>query len=254
MAHRVAVVEAFGQLERPLGVLLRRGPVSLPLVAARTPLADVRAEPVGRNRRTVREVEGLRVERQRRGDRVQLEAAAGEVVEDVRPVDVREHRLIGDGPGSVEDLDRLPDLAQVHARPGLGENRAQLELGRGERREDQGELRRARPRPPRTDSPRSPPRPRDHALDALALARRDPDLEERRVDAELRGQPIDRLGGRPRLAALDLADVLLREARAGEVGLSQPAGDAKLAHPLAQGGAGGGGKTGERGVLWHGLR
>ena len=46
---------------------------------------------------------------------------------------------------------------------------------------------------------------------------------------------VSRVG--TRLAALDLADVLLREAVAGEIGLRQAGGDAQLAQALAEAGA-----------------
>ena len=58
--------------------------------------------------------------------------------------------------------------------------------------------------------------------------------EERLVDAQARGEPLDRLLGRARLAPLDLGDVLLREAIAGEIRLRQTRGNAKLAQALAQ--------------------
>ena len=58
--------------------------------------------------------------------------------------------------------------------------------------------------------------------------------EEHRIDAELLGQPGDRRLGRPRLAALDLADVLLREPLARELGLCQTCGHAQRADALAQ--------------------
>src|SRR3954469_3780377 len=63
-----------------------------------------------------------------------------------------------------------------------------------------------------------------HALDAAALVGGDALLEEAGVGAELGGEPRDRLARGPGLAALDLADVLLRKAVAGEVGLGQAGG------------------------------
>jgi hypothetical protein len=48
------------------------------------------------------------------------------------------------------------------------------------------------------------------------------------------GEPFDRLRGRARLTALDLADVLLREAIAGELRLRQPSGDAQQAQAIAE--------------------
>jgi hypothetical protein len=81
---------------------------------------------------------------------------------------------------------------------------------------------------------------REQRVDATALVGGDAPLEEAGVDAELDREPLDRLPCGPGLAALDLADVLLREAVAGEVGLSQARRHAKLSHTLAQAVAGGG--------------
>ena len=72
---------------------------------------------------------------------IQLDAAAAEVVEHLRAVDVRGGRPLRDLAGAVEDGDRLADLAQVHARPRFGEEGAQGELGSGHRVEGRGERR-----------------------------------------------------------------------------------------------------------------
>ena len=156
------------------------------------------------------------------------------MVEHLRAVDVREHRFLGEPARAVEDLERLADLAQVHASPGLDENGAELELRSGKGREHGRELLDLGDRVlvlARLDRRLGA---RDDALHPLALARRDADLEEGRIDAEPRGQPFDRLRRRAGLAPLDLAHVLLGEAGAGEVGLGQPAGDAEPTDPLAQ--------------------
>ena len=75
---------------------------------------------------------------------------------------------------------------------------------------------------------------REHCFDAPALVGRDAVGEESRVDVEPLREPLHCLGGRARLAALDLADVLLREAIAGELGLRQPGGDAQQAKAVAE--------------------
>src|SRR5207247_11384589 len=79
--------------------------------------------------------------------------------------------------------------------------------------------------------------PCQHPLDAAPLVGGDPALEEAGVCAELRGEPLDRLARGTGLSALDLADVLLREALAGEIALSQPRADAQLTEAFAQAGA-----------------
>ena len=60
---------------------------------------------------------------------------------------------------------------------------------------------------------------REQRLGACELRGLDAVREVARVGLEARGEPVDRLLRRARLAALDLTDVLLGEARAGELGL-----------------------------------
>ena len=76
--------------------------------------------------------------------------------------------------------------------------------------------------------------PCEDRLGLRALVGGDTALQEARVDAEAQREPFDRVGGRARLPALDLGDVLLREPVAGEVGLRQAGGDAKLAQALTE--------------------
>ena len=63
--------------------------------------------------------------------------------------------------------------------------------------------------------------PGEDRLGLGAVVGGDAAREEAGVDAEAQGEPVDRLAGRARLAALDLRDVLLREAVAGQLGLRQ---------------------------------
>src|SRR5581483_6642233 len=58
--------------------------------------------------------------------------------------------------------------------------------------------------------------------------------ERRHVDAEAARQPLERLGGGTRPPALDLADVLLREAPARERGLAHAGPDPERPNPLAE--------------------
>ena len=74
-------------------------------------------------------------------------------------------------------------------------------------------------------------------LGLRALVGGDAAREEAGVDPQPQREPLDRLRRRARLAALDLRDVLLREAVAGELGLRQPCGDAQLAQALTERGA-----------------
>src|SRR5205085_6202494 len=68
----------------------------------------------------------------------------------------------------------------------------------------------------------------------VVVALGDAVLEEERVDAEAVGQPFEGPLRRTRLAGLDLADVLLRDSRLGELGLRQPALGAQAAQAVAE--------------------
>ena len=70
---------------------------------------------------------------------------------------------------------------------------------------------------------------RDRRLDLCVLIPGLARLEIRDVDPEPLADPTEGFLRRPRLAALDLADVLLREAVPRKLGLGQPRGNAKLA-------------------------
>src|SRR5262249_28076462 len=77
-------------------------------------------------------------------------------------------------------------------------------------------------------------RPGQDRLGARPLVRGYTGREEGRVDAQPFREPLHRLGRRPGLPALDLGDVLLREALAGAIALRQPRRDSKLAKALAE--------------------
>jgi hypothetical protein len=79
--------------------------------------------------------------------------------------------------------------------------------------------------------------PCQHPLDAAPLVGGDPALEEAGVGAELGSEPLDGLARGTGLPALDLADVLLGEALAGQVGLGQACRHTQLPHALTQAGA-----------------
>ena len=75
---------------------------------------------------------------------------------------------------------------------------------------------------------------RQRRLDPPARVGRDADRQELRVDAELAGEPLDRVGRRTCLPALDLAHVLLREAVARELRLRQAGGESQRAQAVAE--------------------
>ncbi len=229
MGDRLRVAEPFGELERPLDVLARSLVVPLAPVAPRAPLEDVRAQPVTRKARALGYLERLRIQRQRRRDRRELVAAAGQPVEDLGAVEIAEPRLLDRLARRLEQRERRPNVTEIHPRPRLGERRADAELvARAlEAGEEADRLLVARGLDRGLGL-------RDHALRAKTLAFRDSGLEELAVDAELDSQPLERLGGRPRLAALDLADVLLRAAVAGELRLGQAARSPQATDAVAQ--------------------
>ena len=64
----------------------------------------------------------------------------------------------------------------------------------------------------------------ERTLEPAVLLGRNATRQEACIDAEPRGEPLDRLARRPRLAALDLGEVLLREPVARELALRQTCG------------------------------
>ena len=178
--------------------------------------------------------QGLVEERHRGGDARELVAADTEPEQEVGPVDVGELRPFGQLACDEEQLDGLAGVAFLHLRPRLAGEGAHLELGRAGgsdvaagRREELGRLDVA----VRLGQGLGPGQER---LDPAAEVGRDPAAEKGRVDTELRREPGDGLGGGARLAPLDLADVLLRESLAGDLGLGQPCRQAQRAQPLAE--------------------
>ena len=122
----------------------------------------------------------------------------------------------------------------MHARPGLAGQEAGLQLrgaGRGDCGADVLELGDGLLVAMCFDESL---RARERCLDAAALVGRDAVGEIPRVDFEPAGEPRDRLSGRARLAALDLAHVLLREPIARELALRQARGNAELAQSLTE--------------------
>ena len=62
----------------------------------------------------------------------------------------------------------------------------------------------------------------ERSLEPLGIGQREAVLEELAIGGEPVGEPLERLRRRPRLASLDLTDVLLREPPGGELLLAQP--------------------------------
>ena len=153
----------------------------------------------------------------------------------------------------VQELERLAQRAEAHLRAAGADEGANREL-RNTRRprcgDERLELCRRLLVLQRLDQRLGPG---ECALEAAALVGRDAVREEAGVDPEPRREPLDRLARRAGLAALDLGDVLLREALARELALGEACGHAELAQPLAQAKSAGGGGAGlgEGGVSGH---
>ena len=222
------------ELERALDVLLRGVEVTLSAVAARPPLENVRAKQVGRKLGTLGELECGVQQPQRGRDARELVARDAELREHLGPLDIGERLALRERARTLEQRERFADLALVRTRPCFADERAKLELRRARRAD-------GRRNALVGDDGVGEPVGLDerlgtckHALDPPALVRRHTVREETWVDAEPRREPLHRLASRASLAALDLADVLLREAIAGELGLREPGRDAELAQAFAQ--------------------
>src|SRR4051794_3264780 len=234
VADRSAVVEPLGELERELHVLTRGLPVALAAVAAGAPGEHLRAEEVAGQFGPLGKRERLPEEGDRGRDARELVAADADPEHDVRAVGVRELRLLDEAARLLEQSEPLADLAALLAGPTLAAERAELELDRARGRNRRATALELADRLVVAVVVRKHLGPGEDGLDAGALVTGDAVREEAWVDAEPRREPLDRLRSRARLAALDLADVLLREAIAGELRLRQARGHAQLAQALAE--------------------
>ena len=180
------------------------------------------------------EPERLVEQRERSLDAVELVATAAEPEQHICALDVRERLCLGDRACIVEELGRGAVVAGAHLREPAAHQCPHLKLGhagcagsRGQRREGRRSLLVLLRLVQRLRASKG-------SFEPGALVGRDAAREEAGVDPEAVGKPFDRPLGRARLAALDLRDVLLREAVARELALRQPRGDAKLAEPFPE--------------------
>ena len=200
----------------------------------------LRAQQVGREARPLGELERRVEEAERRRDARELVAATPSSVEHLGALDVGEARALRRARGrarAVGSASRTsPLIARARASPASartsssGEPVASTPERSASNSSSASAMRSARISASARASPAST-RPRSSAETPLA---RKPASTPSRC-----GEPLDRLVRRACLAALDLADVLLREALAGELGLRQAGGDAELAQALAQSEGGG---------------
>ena len=186
----------------------------------------MRPEPVARNARAVGEVERFAQQSLRGVDRGELVTADTHPIQDVRTLDIRETRRLRELTRANQQLEGRAKLCIVHSRPGLCQQRAELELAGLGRELQAGEGFKRLVVLLTLDGGLGTG---DRGLDLGVLIPGLPGLEIGDVDAQPLADPGKRLFRRARLAALDLAHVLLREAVARQFGLRQPRGNAKLA-------------------------
>ena len=251
-AHRAQIVDGVRKLERALHVLLGGLVVALDEPAASPPGEDARLERVAGQTRALGKRECL-VEQAECGlDAVELDAAAAEPEQDICTLDVGEGLGLGDRARLVEEHERGAMVADAHLREPAPDERAYLQLrnpgcagSRGERLERVRRLFVLLRLVQRLGA-------REGSLEPGTLVGGDAAREEAGVDPETLGEPLDRALRRAGLAALDLGDVLLREAVARQLALRQPGGDAKLAEPFPEAKAFGAGSAGAADGVSHG--
>src|SRR5262249_26189773 len=213
------------ELERTLDVLACGLQIAPSAIATGAPDEDVRAKLVSRKLALLDDLERLVEEVQRRLDARELVAPDADAEQHVRALDVRELRTLGQLSRVLEQLQRVAHRALAHPRRPLARERAHLQLARS-RREDRSshvlERLECLGVAPCLEQRFGA---RDRGVDAAALVGRDTVREEAGVDTETSRKPFDRLPRRARLAALDLAAVLLREPVSREIRLRHPRRD-----------------------------
>ena len=153
------------------------------------------------------------------------------MVHDLRALDVREQIELGELARTLEYVQRLAHLPEVPLRGRVGEQRAQLELRRLGRK---AEVRQRFAGILELLTLDCGLGACDRRLELGHLGGRLAGLEESRVDTEPVGEPSEHLAGRARLPALDLAQVLLRAAIAGELRLRESGTNTQLAQACAE--------------------
>src|SRR4051794_6880518 len=234
LADGARVLHRFRELERALDVLARGLVVALMAPAARAPGEDRRPERVAREARAFRERERLVEEADRGLDAGEMEPADRQREQHLRALDVGELSAFRQPARAIEEIERRPQLALAHLHLREPGQDANLELRRRGRVDCGEEGVEVGARLVVVAGLEQGLGAGDGAFEAATLVGRDAVGQETAVDAEPRGEPVDRLARGTGLAALDLAHVLLREAVAGEIALRQPGRDAQLAQALAE--------------------
>jgi len=244
---RRGMLERLRELESALDVLPRGEVVALPPVATGAPEQDLGPEPVTREPRPLGQDERLVEERRRRRDAGELVPADAQPEEDVRALHVAHTGAFRERTRLLQEVDRRLQLAELHPRPREAGEDTNAHAGDAElARSLQGrlELEHRLVVAVLLDERLAAG---ERRLPAVPVDGRDAGRQELRVGAESLREPDERVGGRPRLSALDLADVLLREAPGRELRLRETCGDSQPPHALAELGSGvGGGALGGR--------
>ncbi len=226
---RSDVVDRVAELQGTIDVLARRLEVTLPPVAARTPLVDVEPETIVGLARLVEELECPVELGHGRRDLGEGVAAHGGEVRDLRLLLTVPGGAVCGAPCLAEQVSRLPDPAEADQRPRLAADHTSLREAWCPRLERAAQI---------TEHVQRLGIP---MLIEMVLAEREPlgdpleigcaqsCLEDDGLDAEPRGQPVQELPGRNDLSTLDLTHVLLREPTGCQSILSKARGLAERA-------------------------
>jgi hypothetical protein len=234
VGREAGILHALGELERALDVLAGGLVVALTPVAPRPPVEDPRLQLVGRQLGALSERVCLIQQTECGRDARQLVAAHAETEQHFRALEVGEPLVLADLASAEQDLNRAANVTGLGARTRLADEGAELELGRAGGRDLGPHALEGLDSLARPAGHYQRIAPRKRGIETVSLGGREPAAEEAGIDAEPRGEPRHRRLCRPRLAALDLADVLLREPLAGELGLGQAGREAQLAKPDAE--------------------
>src|SRR5262249_48165423 len=210
-----------GELESAFDVLLCGNPVSVSSMTARAPVEDVGPKPVGRLAEAFRQLERAVEEDGGLADARLLIADDSDLEHDLGPVELARARSDGCARGLLQEPHRLVELAVADPSPGLSLEPSQNPIGTARAgREVACSFERAH------GVAVAMPLEEElgllqRGIQPLAVRAAEPVLQVLAIGREALREPVHRLARRPRLPALDLADVLLREATCGELGLRQ---------------------------------
>ena len=235
LPERPAVLHRVGELERALDVLARCLEVALPAVAARAPREDREPELVARHARPLGERERLVEERDRRGDALQQAAADADPVEHLGAIDVGELGALDErrAPRRAARAPVLTSPVWASAMPSPFSTRTWSSTAPVPRTAGSARAYSSTASSNRCSSSSASARARIVSARARSSAETPLRRNEASTPSRTASQSTVSSGGL-RLAALDLGDVLLREAVAGELALGEAGRHAKLAQALSE--------------------